>query len=50
MTIRSIMGKPVLPMMIRNDISRRGHTAVWNEIMLSGVRVYPRSVNPEFAV
>jgi hypothetical protein len=48
--IRSIIGNPVFPIMIRKLISRRGHIAVWKEIILSGVRVKPKSVNAEFAV
>ena len=47
MTNRSMHGKPVLPMMIRKEPNSKGITVVWNEIMLSGVSVKPRSLNIE---
>ena len=42
---RSIHGNPVFPMTMRNDPSNKGRTAVWKEIIESGVRVKPRSLN-----
>jgi len=46
-TNRSIQGKPVLPMMMRKVMSNIGKIAYWNDNMLSGVRVKPRSLNAE---
>ena len=50
MMIRSMIGNPVFPIMIKKDINNNGQTAVLKDIMLSGVRVYPRSVKAELAV
>jgi len=47
---RSIQGNPVLPMMIRKLIRRRGRTAYSKETILSGVRVNPRSLKAEAEV
>jgi len=47
---RSIQGNPVLPMIMRKLIRRRGRTAYSKEIILSGVRVNPRSLKAEAEV
>jgi hypothetical protein len=45
MNSRSVNGKPVCPAMMRIAPTNRGTTAVRNEIIESGVSVYPQSVN-----
>jgi len=50
MTRRSKQGKPVLPAMIRKTPSKRGNTAVWKDIIESGLSVKPRSLNIEAGV
>lgn len=50
MTNRSMQGKPVLPMTTRKAPSSMGMMAVWNDSMLSGVRVKPRSLKEEAGV
>jgi hypothetical protein len=45
-----MQGKPVLPMMIRKVPRVKGRTANWKEIMESGVRVKPRSLNKDAGV
>jgi hypothetical protein len=47
---RRMTGKALLPAKIRNDMTTSGRVDFWNEIMLSGVRVKPRSVKAELAV
>jgi len=47
---RSMQGNPVLPMIMRKLIRRRGRTAYSKEIILSGVRVKPRSLKAEAEV
>ena len=49
-TKRSMQGKPVFPMMIRKDPRRSSNIDSWNEIIESGVRVKPRSLNKEAGV
>ena len=49
-TKRSMHGKPVFPMTIRKLPSSRGSTALWKEIIESGVSVNPRSLNIEAGV
>ena len=46
----NIHGKPVFPMMIRNAPNNRGTTAYSKDIIESGVRVNPRSLNIEAGV
>jgi len=50
MTKRSMQGKPVFPIMIKNVPIINGKTANWNGIIDSGVRVNPRSLNMEAGV
>lgn len=50
MMMRNIIGNPVFPMIIRKDINNSGQIAVWKEIILSGVKVKPKSVKAELAV
>lgn len=47
MNSRSMKGKPVCPAMMRTAPMTRGTVAVRNEIIESGVSVYPQSVNIE---
>jgi hypothetical protein len=46
-TKRSMQGKPVFPIIMRKVPNSSGRTAVWKEIIESGVRVKPRSLNIE---
>ena len=50
MTILSMQGNPVFPIMMRKDPRRSGTTAVWNDSMESGVSVKPRSLNKDAGV
>lgn len=50
MTNRSTQGNLVLPMMIRKVPNNKGKTACWKEIIKSGVRVNPKSLNIEAGV
>jgi hypothetical protein len=45
-----MQGKPVLPIIIKNDPKRRGSTASWKETMESGVSVKPKSLNKDAGV
>jgi hypothetical protein len=45
-----MQGKPVLPMMIKNEPSKMGRTVTWKETMESGVKVKPRSLNMDAGV
>ena len=50
MTNRSIHGNPVLPIIMRNVPKRSGRTALWKDIIESGVKVNPRSLNNDAGV
>ena len=50
MTNLSIHGNPVLPMIMRKLPKSNGKIAYWKEIIESGVRVKPRSLNMEAGV
>ena len=47
---RSMHGNPVFPIMMRKVPNSNGKVAVWKDIMESGVKVKPRSLNMDAGV